>query len=181
MKDEELMAEAMKLVMHLENYNSAFGNGTETIRKLAELIEELTADKEPASIVWEPKIGETYHGVAADGIVRSTWRDDHADKDFLKHRNVYKTQGQAKKAAKYQQRYNMVLQAVLNLEPDQVIDWKDKEQSKYQPYFDHQAGVWRSWGKHYTQPLENGYPPLTDEKNLQPLLDYLNRKEKENG
>jgi len=94
---------------------------------------------------------------------------------LLIHHNVYKTQGQAEKAAKYQQRYNMVLQAVLNLEPDQVVDWKYKNQAKYGVAFDHRNGAWE-----YTNRLsiESGHPVLTNSLNVQPLLDYLNSKEK---
>ena len=69
----------------------------------------------------------------------------------------------------------MVLKAVLNLEPDQVVDWKDKNQEKYSVKFDHDAGSWyhNTWFV-----LEQGYPVLTDKKNIQPLLNYLNAKEK---
>ena len=102
-------------------------------------------------------------------------RYDEEDEDLLKHHNVYKTQAQAEKAAKYQRRYNMVLQAVLNLEPEQVVDWKDKNQFKYLVAFDHRSGAWE-----YTDRLsiESGYPVLMNSLNVQPLLDYLNAKEK---
>jgi uncharacterized coiled-coil DUF342 family protein len=177
MDNKQLIKEATELA-------EQSGQSKEIILKLVERVEELTAEKEPQSIVWEPKEGEEYFYVAGNGkVCRCAWRPraDSIDRKRLKHHNVYKTRELAEKAAPYQARYNMVLQAVMNLEPNQKVDWNDKEQSKYQPYFDYQAGVWRSWGKHYTQPLENGYRPLTDEKNVQPLLDYLNRKEQENG
>ena len=69
----------------------------------------------------------------------------------------------------------MVLQAVLNLEPDQKVDWKDKDQAKYVVAFDHIEGVW-FYSDRYI--VDNLHAPLTNYENVQPLLDYLNAKEK---
>jgi hypothetical protein len=152
--------------------------------KMKSRLEELTTDKkepepQPTSIVWEPKKGDEYHFVGSDGTVQVTdWRGDQLDKELLKHHNVYKTHAQAVKAAPYQSRYNMALQAVLNLEPDQVVDWLDKSQKKYQVKFDHRYGC---FSRLTCVQVDYGYPVLTDTKNVQPLLDYLNAKEKENG
>jgi len=176
MKDKELMAEAMKWAKLLP-YHPA-----KTICRLVERVEELTAGfPAPKSIVWEPKKGEEYWYVDFDGTgqaCRCFWDDYSIDLNRLKHHNVYKTQVQAEKAAKYQQRYNMVLQAVLNLEPDQNIYWNDMNQVKYGVEFNNKSGRWLVVD--YTF-IDGGYPPLTDQKNVQPLLDYLNSKEKSDG
>ena len=142
-------------------------------KSLGEQIQRLKA--KPTG-VWEPKKGEKYWYVGCDGVVQyvnffyTGW-----DKRRLDYHNFYKTQGQAEKAAKHQRRYNMVSQAVLNLEPEQVVYWSDKNQAKYGVEFNHRTGVWfrLTW-----LIVEHGYPVLTDEKNVQPLLDYLNAKEK---
>ena len=136
-------------------------------------------EPEPKSIVWEPERGDSYYCVLADGEVwELNWNDCLTDKSRLKHHSIYKTRELAEKAAPHLTRFNMVLQAVLDLEPDQVVDWSDNNQTKFQVSFDHKAGCWYdlTW---YS--VEKGYPPLTDKKNVQPLLDYLNAKEKENG
>ena len=136
-------------------------------------------EPEPKSIVWEPERGDSYYCVLADGEVwELNWNDCLTDKSRLKHHSIYKTRELAEKAAPHLTRFNMVLQAVHNLEPDQVVDWRNGDQSKFQVYFNHKDGLWR----HVTTWVcEEGYPPLTDEKNMQPLLNYLNSKEKGNG
>ena len=172
MEDKELIEKAMDLAKQLDLARST--NYADTILELVKRIEEL--QPAPKSIVWEPKNGEKYWYVGRDGTGEFLyWGGDHVDMDFLEHHNVYKTQVQAEKAAKYRQRYNMVLQAVLNLEPEQVVDWKDKNQFKYLVAFDHRSGAWE-----YTDRLsiESGYPVLMNSLNVQPLLDYLNAKEK---
>ena len=195
MKDKELIEEALRFEKRLENYNYASGddhghfrqkyredirrNDKEIIQRLVERVAELQS--EPKSIVWEPEKGEEYWYISGSVLVGVCNRDNCSSYEVgfltnerLKHHNVYKTQVQAEKAAKYQQRYNMVLQAVLNLEPDQVVDWKDKNQAKYGVAFDHRNGAWE-----YTNRLsiESGHPVLTNSLNVQPLLDYLNAKE----
>jgi hypothetical protein len=181
MNDKELLEKADEFL------DMAFlGDGKEQclMYKMKSRLEELTTDKkepepQPTSIVWEPKKGDKYYFVGSDGTVQVTdWRGDQLDKELLKHHNVYKTREQAEKAAQYQSRYNMVLQAVINLEPDQVVYWKDDQQVKYEIYFNYEEGL---WDKCWTFCGVHGYPVLTDEKNVQPLLDYLNSKEKENG
>mgnify|MGYP003657231620 CR=1 FL=1 len=172
MKDKELIEKSMELEKQLDL--AGHRHYADTILRLVERVEEL--QPEPESIVWEPKKGEEYWYVGCDGTVQFTdWRADKLDMDFLEHHNVYKTQGQAEKAAKYQRRYNMVLQAVLNLEPDQVVDWKDKNQAKYVVSFDHIDGVWFFSERCV---VDNLSAPLTNKENVQPLLDYLNAKEK---
>jgi hypothetical protein len=179
MNDKELLKQADEFlsIAGLQDYVS-----TKLVIKMKTRLEELTADKEPQSIVWEPKLGEKYYFLHSDGKVHgSHWH--HRIKtelhlNLLKHHNVYKTRELAEKAAQYQKRYNMVAQAVLNLEPNQVVYWSDTSQLKYSVYFDHERGIWdsnKAWSG------EQGYPVLIDEKNVQPLLDYLNAKEKENG
>ena len=172
MKDKELIEKAMDLAKQLDLARST--NYADTILELVKRVEELQS--ETKSSVWEPKKGEKYWYLGSDGTVNFTyWIGDHFDTKLLIHYNVYKTQVQAEKAAKYQRRYNMVLQAVLNLEPDQVVDWKYKNQAKYGVAFDHRNGAWE-----YTNRLsiESGHPVLTNSLNVQPLLDYLNSKEK---
>ena len=171
MKDKELIEKAMDLAKQLDLARST--NYADTILELVKRIEEL--QPAPKSIVWEPKKGEKYWYVDVDGTFAAFKSEHEDDRNLLIHHNVYKTQGQAEKAAKYQQRYNMVLQAVLNLEPDQVVDWKYKNQAKYGVAFDHRNGAWE-----YTNRLsiESGHPVLTNSLNVQPLLDYLNAKEK---
>ena len=173
MKDKELMAEAMEFAKLLPCHPA------KTICRLVERVEELTADfPAPKSTVWEPKKGHEYFYVDFDGTgqaCRCFWDDYSIDLNRLKHHNVYKTQGQAEKAAKYQRRYNMVLQAVLNLEPEQKVDWKDKNQAKYLVAFDHIEGVW-FYSKRCI--VDDLHAPLTNYENVQPLLDYLNSKEK---
>ena len=193
MEDKELIEEALRFEKRLENYNYASGddhghfrqkyredirqNDKEIILRLVERVEELTADfPAPKSIVWEPKKAEEYWYVDIDGTLDDTeWRDGEEDWNLLIHHNVYKTQGQAEKAAKYQQRYNMVLQAVLNLEPDQVVDWKDMNQAKYVVEFNNKKRRW-FYSDRYI--VDNLHAPLTNKENVQPLLDYLNSKEK---
>ena len=171
MKDKELIEKAMELAKQLDLARST--HYADTILRLVERVAELQS--ETKSIVWEPKKGEKSFYVDVDGTVQYTyWRDDRIDMHCLEHHNIHKTYAQAEKAAKYQRRYNMVLQAVLNLEPDQVVDWKDKNRAKYGVEFDHKKDVWYclTWFI-----CEHGYPVLTDKKNVQPLLDYLNAKE----
>ena len=135
-------------------------------------------EPEPKSIVWEPERGDSYYCVLADGEVwELNWNDCLTDKSRLKHHSIYKTRELAEKAAPHLTRFNMVLQAVLDLEPDQVVDWNNKDQSKFQVYFDFDAGRWKQGWTCF----EQGYPVLTDEKNMQHLLNYLNSKEKGNG
>ena len=193
MKDKELIEEALRFQKRLENYNYAFGdehgqfrqkyredirrNDKEIIQRLVERVEEL--QPAPKSSVWKPKNDEKYWYVGRDGTWEFLyWSGDHIDMDFLEHHNVYKTREQAEKAAKHQQRYNMVLQAVLNLEPDQVVDWNDLDQVKYGVVFNNKSGRWLDVNHTF---IGGGYPPLTDKKNVQPLLDYLNSKEKSDG
>ena len=174
MGDEQLIKEALGLAKQS-------GQSKDIILKLVERVEELKSEPEPepTSIVWEPKKGKKYYFVGSDGTVQVTdWRGDQFDMDLLKHHNTYKTRELAEKAAPHQSRYNMVLQAVLELEPDQVVDWLDKSQKKYQVKFDHRYGCWSRLTR---DQVDYGYPPLTDEKNIKPFLAYLNAKEKENG
>ena len=175
MKDKELIEKAMEMAKQLDLARST--HYADTILELVKHVEELQA--ETKSSVWEPKNGEKYWYVGRDGTGEFLyWGGDHVDMDFLEHHNVYKTQVQAEKAAKYRQRYNMVLQAVLNLEPDQVVDWKDMNQVKYGVVFNNKSGRWLDVNHTF---IGGGYPPLTDQKNVQPLLDYLNAKEKSDG
>ena len=171
-EDEKLLKQAGEFLD-----NALFGDdkAASLIYKMKARLKELTADKEPKSIVWEPKKGERYYYVTGDGFSTFTnfSNGDH-DLLLLKHHNIYKTRELAEKAAKYQERYNMVLQAVLNLEPDQVVDWSDEDQIKYSINFNHYHDVWCSTGY---RGIEYGYPVLTDEKNVPPLLDYLNTVE----
>jgi len=151
------------------------------IRDLFDRFEQMLDDKEPQSIVWEPKAGEEYYAVnAAGSAYQGIWNGSNHNQALLRYHNIYKTHALAVKAAQHQRRYNMVLQAVLNLEPDQKVDWGDEDQRKYQVYFCHAYKQWISppYGAICT---ENGWPALTDKKNLQPLLDRLNAKEQENG
>lgn len=177
MDDEQLIKQALELVRRSSE-------GKEILLKLVERVEELTPDKEPTSIVWEPKKGDEYFYVATTEYLNSNiWVGSVFELSLLKHHNVYKTRELAEKAAECQMRYNRVLQAVLNLEPDQKVDRSDENQSKgwmdtqwkYHVLFDHKAGLFRG---ETTWRTEEGFPPLTDEKNVQPLLDYLNGKEK---
>ena len=193
MKDKKLIEEALRFQKRLENYNYAFGdehgqfrqkyredirrNDKEIIQRLVERVEEL--QPAPKSIAWEPKNDEKYWYVGRDGTGEFLfWSGDHIDLSFLEHHNVYKTQVQAEKADKYQRRYNIVLQAVLNLEPDQKVDWNDMDQVKYGVVFNNKSGRWLVVDCTF---IGGGYPPLTDKKNVQPLLDYLNSKEKSDG
>jgi hypothetical protein len=163
MDDEELLKKAR------EDY--AFGSDY-AIRDLFDRFEQMLDDKEPKSIVWKPKKGEWYYFAGSDGTVQVTdWRGDQLDMDLLKHHNIFRTKAQAEKAAPHQSRYNMVLQAVLELEPNQVVDWSDANQKKHQVLFNPQFGY---WDKSWTFCFDQGYPVLIDEKNVQPLLDYLN-------
>ena len=174
MEDKELIEKALGFEKRLESYNSTGGSDKEIIQRLVKRVEEL--QPEPKSIAWEPEKGDKYYVVVCDGNVQDVvWVDTGWDKRRLDYHNVYKTREQAEQAARYQQRYNMVLQAVLNLEPEQNIYWNDKNQAKYGVAFDHIAGVWFYWGRCV---LESLSPVLTDEKNVQPLLDYLNAQEK---
>jgi len=150
-----------------------------SITDLFDRFEQMLGDKEPKpkSIVWEPKKGDQYFYVAATGYLNaSIWVGSDYELALLKHHNVYKTSELAEKASPYQRRYNMVLKKVLELEPDQVVYWSDKNQTKYQIYFDHKSGRWKDV---FCTFIDGGYPVLTDKKNVQPLLDYLNSKEKE--
>ena len=170
MDNKELIKEAIELAKQS-------GNSKEIILKLVERVEEL--EPKPQSIVWEPKNGEKYWSINGVGQVNSdAWFGSNYAKEELKHHNIFRTRDQAVKAAQHQRRYNMVLQAVLELEPDQVVYSGGGDQIKYTVYFSHKSGAW-DWEPHCV--TESGYPVLTDKKNLQPLLDYLNAKEKENG
>lgn len=179
MSNKELIEKALELAGRLDLGRSR--HEADTILRLIRRVEELTADKEPQSIVWEPKLGEKYYFLHSDGKVHgSEWHHrlkTELHLNLLIHHNVYKTREQAKKAAQYQKRYNMVLQAVLNLEPNQVVYWSDHDQAKHGVSFDHDECVWYKDGISY---FECGYPVLTVEKNVQPLLDYLNAKEVSN-
>jgi hypothetical protein len=152
----------------------------EALKNLFDRFEQMLDQKEPQpkSIVWEPNVGEEYHCVSTQGLVWLDYYHGHTDKLRLDHHNIYKTRELAEKATEHQKRFNMVAQAVHNLEPDQVVDWKDKHQPKHRVYFDHDKGLWERCTVRFK---DGGFPPLTDEKNIQPLLDYLNAKEKENG
>jgi hypothetical protein len=176
MSNKELIEKALELAGRLELGRSR--HEADAILSLVQRVEELTADKEPQSIVWEPKLGEKYYFLLSDGKVHgSQWHHrlkTELHLNLLIHHNVYKTREQAEKAAQYQKRYNMVLQAVLNLEPNQVVDWSGMDQVKYKIYFSHADRIWKMscvWL------VDGGYPVLTVEKNVQPLLDYLNAKE----
>lgn len=178
MKDKELIEKAMDLKKQLDLARST--HYAKTICRLVERVEELQS--ETKSIVWEPEKGEEYWYISGSVLVGVCNRDNCSSYEVgfltserLKRHNAYKTQGQAEQAAKYQQRYNMVLQAVLNLEPDQKVDWNDMDQVKYGVEFNNKSGRWLVVD--YTF-IDGGYPPLTDQKNVQPLLDYLNSKEK---
>ena len=176
MNDRELLKTARK------NFVKGWELGSDcSIRNLFDRFEQMLDGKEPEpkSIVWEPKVDETYYyNTPSDYVGSVRWTGNDNDLYRLKNHNVYQTRKLAEKAAPHQTRHNMVLQAVMNLEPDQVVDWSDNNQTKFQVSFDHKAGCWYdlTW---YS--VEKGYPPLTDKKNVQPLLDYLNAKEKENG
>jgi len=175
MNDRELIKSAMRLARELDLGRSE--HYADVIFRLVqrfEELEELTPDKEPTSIVWEPKKGDEYFYVATTEYLNSNiWVGSDYELALLKHHNVYKTRELAEKAAKYQERYNRVLQAVLNLEPDQKVDWSNDRQIKYEVHFGYIHGLWKA-GRCYT--IDSGYPVLTDKKNLQPLLDYLNLK-----
>ena len=181
MNDEELLKRTNKCLDSVHNFDIAPINtyeiGTVLFEIKARLLEKMLDESQPelTSIVWEPEIEDRYYCVLADGEVwEGNWYDCPTDKARLKHHNVYKTRELAEKAAQYQKRYNMVAQAVLNLEPNQVVDWSGHDQAKYGVGFDHNEGVWyrSTWFS-----VEHLYPPLTDEKNVQPLLDYLNTTE----
>jgi len=181
MSDKELLKQADEFLEITRPTSLARVSGVSLVYKMKARLEELTADKEPKSIVWEPKINEEYFYIDSRGMVsRDAWWGFDYDHALLKNHNIYKTLELAKKAAQHQRRFNMVLQAVLNLEPDQKVDWGDEDQRKYQVYFCHAYKQWISppYGAICT---ENGWPALTDKKNLQPLLDRLNAKEQENG
>ena len=183
MDDKELLKQADEFLEITRPTSLARVSGVSLVYKMKARLEELTADKEPQSIVWEPKEGEEYYAVnAAGSAYQGIWNGSNHNQALLRYHNIYKTRELAQKAAQHQRRFNMVLQAVLNLEPNQVVDWSDKRQNKYAPYFNQAARYWQSGGCNFSsRTIEFGYPVLTDKKNVQPLLDYLNAKEKENG
>ena len=184
MQDEELLKQADEFLEITRPTSLALASEVSLVYKMKARLEELTADKEPASIVCEPERGDRYYFVLADGGIRwCDWSDGLTDKLRRDHHNIYKTRELAEKAAQHQKRFNMVLQAVLSLEPNQVVHWKDGIQTKYTPYFDHLSGPWSTVHGDGTaaRMMEKGYPPLTDVKSIKPLLDLLNAKEKENG
>jgi hypothetical protein len=182
MNDKELLKRANKCLDSVRNFDTAPINTYEIGTVLFEIkarLEKMSDElqPEPKSIIWEPKKGEKYYFLNSNGVVlRGVWDDCLTDKSRLIHHNVYKTRELAEKAVPYQSRYNMVLQAVLNLEPNQVVYWSDVNQNKYQVYFNHQFGY---WDKAWTFCFDQGYPVLIDAKNVQPLLDYLNAKEQQ--
>ena len=176
MNDRELLKTARK------NFVKGWELGSDcSIRNLFDRFEQMLDGKEPEpkSIVWEPKVDETYYyNTPSDYVGSVRWTGNDNDLYRLKNHNVYKTRELAEKVAPHQTRHNMVAQAVLNLEPDQVVDWSDVSQMKYTVTFNYERGV---WGYNCLWTTDQGYPPLTDKNNLQPLLDYLNAKERENG
>jgi hypothetical protein len=175
MSDKESIENALELAKQLDLGRSR--NYADAILRLVQRVKELQPESE--SIVWEPNVGEKYFYIPEHGkCYKSTWNDHVYDRDRLKHHNVYKTRELAEEASTYQSRYNMVAQAVSNLEPDQKVNWSDRNQAKYQPSYNYKKLCWRV---ELGFEVERGYPVLTDEKNVQPLLDYLNAKEKENG
>ena len=180
MNDEELLKKTNKCLDSVHNFDIAPINtyeiGTVLFEIKARLLEKMLDESqpEPKSIVWEPEIGDRYYCVVDDGEVwEGNWYDCPTDKARLIHHNIFRTRKQAEKAVPHLSRYSRVLQAVLNLEPNQVVDWSDKDQAKHGVGFDHSEGVWYSstWFS-----VEHLYPPLTDEKNVQQWLDYLNAK-----
>ena len=181
LEDKELIEKAMDLKKQLDLARST--HYADTILRLVKHVEELQS--ETKSIAWEPKNGEEYWYISGSVLVGVCNRDNCSSYEVgfltserLKRHNAYKTQVQAEQAAKYQQRYNIVLQAVLNLEPDQKVDWNDMDQVKYGVVFNNKSGRWLVVDCTF---IGGGYPPLTDKKNVQPLLDYLNSKEKSDG
>tara|TARA_R100000541_G_scaffold46737_2_gene53883 strand:- start:505 stop:1014 length:510 start_codon:yes stop_codon:yes gene_type:complete len=164
--DRELLKRAR------EDY--AYGSDYAT-RDLFDRFEQMLDDKEPKSIVWEPKKDDEYFYVTTTEYLNSNiWVGSDYELALLKHHNIFRTRQLAEKAAKHQERYNMVLQAVLNLEPDQVVDWSDMDEAKYMPHFSYIHGLWKA---DLCSTIDFGYPVLTDERNVQPLLDRLNAEE----
>ena len=110
-------------------------------QKYKELGAEIERLKQRPEGVWEPAVGGTFWMVDWTGGVRSLNPNNRA---AVSHHNVYETEALARKASVLQRRYNLVIQACLNFDPDFVPDWENLCQAKFGVIYSHYLKRWAS-------------------------------------
>ena len=118
--------------------------------KYKELGAEIERLKQQPEGIWEPELGEGYYRVGVSGDVDCFSLKVYSGSELLAHHNVYKTKELAEKASVLQRRFNLVIQACLNFDPDFVPNWSNAGEIKYAPYYDHRSQKWCSCRKFVT-------------------------------
>ena len=116
----------------------------ETERQLENLKEQLEESRN-GSELWKPAHGQEYFSVKSRGTVaRYKWINDSFDKEMHARRNVFPSRSVAGKAAELMRHSNLIISACLQTDPDFEPDWRNFDQIKWFPRYDHASQKWES-------------------------------------
>ena len=114
----------------------------ETERQLENLKKQLEESRN-GSELWKPAYGREYFSFAGLGkILRFIWVGDPSDKEVHARHNVFPSRSVAEKAAELMRHSNLIISACLQVEPDFQPDWRNPNQIKWFPRYDHTSQKW---------------------------------------
>ena len=142
----------------------------ETERQLENLKEQLEESRN-GSEPWKPAYGQEYFSVKSRGTVaRYKWINDSFDKETHARHNVFPSRSVAGKAAELMRHSNLIISACLQVEPDFEPDWKNFDQTKWFPRYDHDIQKWES---NYGYAYQNAVACVSSKEALQKVLKIL--------
>lgn len=116
----------------------------ETEQQLEKLKEQLEESKN-GNELWQPAHNQEYFSVASRGTpFKYTWADDSHDEEVYAYHNAFQSEAIADKAAELMRRSNLVISACLQVDPNFEPNWRNQNQIKWLPIYDHNARTWES-------------------------------------
>lgn len=106
--------------------------------------EDITISAKPK--VWKPEKNEKYYYVDSVGSVVlgqiTSVDDDSIDSNLWNAGNMFPTKEAAEAYVKYRKAVVAVTRKIQELNEGWEPDWRDKQETKYEIYFDHNADTW---------------------------------------
>ena len=116
----------------------------ETEQQLENLKKQLE-ESQNGNKLWKPTSGQDYFSVEDHGTVsRYTWEDYSYDEEVYAYHNAFPSRAIAEKAAELMRHSNLIISACLQTDPDFEPDWRNFDQIKWFPRYDHASQKWES-------------------------------------
>ena len=142
----------------------------ETERQLENLKKQL-AESQNGNKLWKPPHNQKYFYVTARGLILQTNQiNSSVDVDRYACHNVFPSKSVAEKAAELMWHSNLIISACLQVEPDFEPDWKNFDQTKWFPRYDHDIQKWES---NYGYAYQNAVACVSSKEALQKVLKIL--------